>query len=362
MTDPLLEQTLDHLRTLVASDTQNPPRDIQGDQPIFRYLADALGSDFQVSVTDHGQGRVSFFAVRGAPGLLFNVHLDTVPVGDGWRVDPLALTLEGDRAYGRGVCDIKGAAAVLLTIAANSDVPLALLFTTDEEGAQGVCVQRFIDSGQAADYEQVIVAEPTRCRAISRHAGYLSVIGTFRGTAGHSSEPAALAQNAIHRGVRWADEALDRAQQRMADDDPCRFNLGTISGGTASNVIAAEARLHWSARLAPGADDAGFLQEFLHLADAEAHCHWNVRFNGPPLPRAGGDDQRATAFAESRELPLGEPVAFWTEASLFGAAGIPALVLGPGDIRQAHTVDEWVALAQLEQAYAQYHALVQADG
>ncbi|PKM02408.1 MAG: acetylornithine deacetylase, partial [Gammaproteobacteria bacterium HGW-Gammaproteobacteria-5] len=42
---------------------------------------------------------------------------------------------------------------------------------------------------------------------------------------------------------------------------------------------------------------------------------------------------------------------FWTEASLFSAAGLTAMVFGPGDIAQAHSADEWVALDQL-QTYA----------
>ena len=52
------------------------------------------------------------------------------------------------------------------------------------------------------------------------------------------------------------------------------------------------------------------------------------------------------------------PVSFWTEASLFAQAGIPAIVLGPGSIAQAHVVDEWVSLEQLERALEIYKNLV----
>jgi hypothetical protein len=70
-----------------------------------------------VRTWDHGDGHVSWFAVRGKPKILFNVHLDTVPAGDGWSRDPFELQVRDDRAIGRGACDIKGAAAVLLTLA-----------------------------------------------------------------------------------------------------------------------------------------------------------------------------------------------------------------------------------------------------
>ena len=53
-------------------------------------------------------------------------------------------------------------------------------------------------------------------------------------------------------------------------------------------------------------------------------------------------------------MPVGHAVDFWTEASLFSAAGLNAVVFGPGDIAQAHTADEWVALEQLQTAVRHY--------
>ena len=68
---------LKHLESLVAFDTQNPPRSLNADAPIFSFIRDVLGPDFDIELTDHGLGRVSMLAVRGKPSLLFNVHLDT---------------------------------------------------------------------------------------------------------------------------------------------------------------------------------------------------------------------------------------------------------------------------------------------
>ena len=68
------------------------------------------------------------------------------------------------------------------------------------------------------------------------------------------------------------------------------------------------------------------------------------------------------SFCQAHGLPEGGPVDFWTEASLFSAAGLPALVLGPGDIAQAHATDEWVALEQLDTAYELYGRVVKNDG
>ena len=85
---------------------------------------------------------------------------------------------------------------------------------------------------------------------------------------------------------------------------------------------------------------------------------WQVPFSGPPLPTDGRDISQAKTFVERYAIESGPDVSFWTEASLFAQAGIPAIVLGPGNIAQAHVVDEWVSLEQLERAFEIYTNLV----
>ena len=230
-----------------------------------------------------------------------------------------------------------------------------MLFTSDEEGAGGCCVANFLDSGVARQFEQVIVAEPTCCKAVLGHRGFLSVKTRFQGIPGHSSEARALQENANHQMARWAAGALQVAEGRKDSEiDPgsC-MNIGVVDGGSKSNVIAGSAFVHWSARLQPGESNDEFLREKSRLVPHEtlkrgtgkcrsgaSHCLQAARTTSQP----GGS-------AMTHELPLGEAVDFWTEASLFSAAGLPALVLGPGDIAQAHVSDEWVELEQLETAY-----------
>jgi acetylornithine deacetylase len=358
-----LDTCLEHLRGLVACDTQNPPRRIDGDSAIFAYCREAVGSAFDVQTWDHGDGHVSWFATRGRPSVLFNVHLDTVPVGEGWSSDPHTLTLKDGRAHGRGACDIKGAAAALLTIAEQGASNLALLFTTDEEGEGGRCVDDFIAAGLAEDFRQVVVAEPTACRAVLAHRGYLSVKGWFEGKTGHSSEARALDDNAIHVMARWAGAALEVAsnRRRSPEDPGSCFNIGRVEGGSKSNVIAGSGFVHWSARLAPGQSNRAFLRELQACTPEGARARWEVPFAGKPLPASGQKSDRSERYARENGLELGRPVDFWTEASLFSAAGLPALVLGPGNIAQAHQTDEWVALDQLQQVLSVYGSLVEDD-
>src|SRR5580704_9709118 len=100
-----LSDVTELLARLVAFDTRNPPRAIHGGGGIFACLVEALGPGFSTRVTDLGDGCVSLLAVRGAPRLLFHVHVDTVPADPGWTRDPLALRVAGDRAVGLGAAD-----------------------------------------------------------------------------------------------------------------------------------------------------------------------------------------------------------------------------------------------------------------
>ena len=355
-----LNGVLGHLERLVAFDTQNPPRLLDAASPIFDWIKGVLGPDFDTEMTDHGKGRVSVLAVRGQPSLLFNVHLDTVPVIEGSRFPPFELTRVDDRVYGRGSCDIKGAAACLLEIACNSDGPMAMLFTTDEEGASGCCVAEFVKTPRSRAFSQVVVAEPTDCRAITSHRGYLSVKGEFSGHSGHSSEPRALADNALHKLSAWVTAAADKAaEMEGAGLRPC-FNVGEVHGGIKSNIIADKANLHWSARLAPGDSNPALLETMTGLAHGES-AQWHVPFSGPPLPTGGLDTSDAEAFVEQHGLETGPAVDFWTEASLFAQSGLPAIVLGPGNIAQAHVMDEWVSITQLQQALNLYIQLVNSN-
>ena len=86
---------------------------------------------------------------------------------------------------------------------------------------------------------------------------------------------------------------------------------------------------------------------------------WQTTFDGPPLPGRPGQQQETQVWCQEQGLGVAKDVDFWTEAALFARLGKPTIVLGPGDISQAHTVDEWVAIEQLEQAANRYLKLMQ---
>lgn len=354
---------LEHLEALVAFDTRNPPRRI-GTGGIFDHLRAALPG-FDHVVTDYGDGAVTLLATRGKPDRLFNFHLDTVPAANGWSTDPHVLRVDGGRAYGLGACDIKGAAAAMLVAAAATRGDLALLFSSDEEANDPRCIAGFL----AADhgYREAIVAEPTQCSARVMHRGIASVHAVFSGIAGHASERRALDDNAVHRAVGFANAALTwvRSAQAQAFGElsGLPFNLGRIDGGIKGNVIADRCELRFGFRPLPSQSTAELVALFRGMANPAHLVSFEQLFDGPPLPAAPGAAALAQleagrALAARLGLPVGPAVNFWTEASLFSRAGLTAIVYGPGDIAQAHTADEWVAIEQLEHVAAQYARII----
>ncbi|HSN96906.1 MAG TPA: acetylornithine deacetylase [Candidatus Nanopelagicales bacterium] len=362
MSDGELRGVLERLERLCAFDTRNPPRAIdQGG--LFAYLAAELQpAGFTITVNDLGDGCISLLAVRGpAARSLINVHVDTVPADPAWTRDPLRLLVEGDRATGLGACDIKGAAACLLAAAAETRGDAALLFTSDEEAGSSRCVRAFLEEHR--HHARVFVAEPTRCRAVIAHRGIGTAIGEFRGKGGHASSPRALADNAVHEAVRWASRALAHAAEsearRYGELHGIRYNLGVLQGGIKANMIASTATVRFGVRPLPDQRPEDVVAAITALAPDPDRVTWTPGFTAPPLPADPARAERAEAVARELGLPLGPPVDFWTEAALFSAAGHDSVIVyGPGDIAQAHTADEWVALPDLAEASRTYRRLL----
>ena len=356
-----------HLRELVSFDTQNPPRRIDQNSDIFKYLSDNL-QGFQLSFIDAGDGCLSLFAVRGKPDLLFNFHIDTVPIADGWDSHPHQLIQQDGKLVGLGACDIKGASACMLSAVNQTNGDIALLFSSDEEHGSSEAIKKFLTT--AHGFKKVIVAEPTMAKSVGAHRGIQTATAYFTGIPGHASEARAFTDNAIHKAGKWIDNTLSwvsQQNQKVENLSGLPFNIGTINGGVKANMIASDCELKFGFRPLPGQDSQLILQSLEGLANKEGSeissndIEIKAGFFGPCLPAANQNFEMSTLNAEqlTNELGLekGDAVNFWTEASLFSQAGLTALVYGPGNIAQAHTANEWVEIIQLqkvEKTYIQY--------
>ena len=361
------KRVLAHLKALVACDTRNPPRSADGIDALFDYVRRALPPDFIVECEDLGDGCRWLYARRGEDGPsvpLVNVHIDTVPLDAGWKGDPFSLVVDEAQgcAIGLGACDIKGALACWLAAVPGPDehtqpgkaTPAALLLTSDEEAGSSLCVRSFL---QRHDVRRrpVLVAEPTGGRAVLAHRGIGTATFTFHGIAGHASHKRAIDDSAVSRCVRFCAAALQQAHE---GDNAIRLNLGRIEGGTKANMIASSCVVRLGVRPHASMDPSEVLERLFALAGPTTTQQ--IGFLASALPARRSDRSvvqaraQALQMATSLDLAVGLDVDFFTEAAFFSAAGADVVVFGPGDIAQAHTAGEWVALSQLDAVVGSY--------
>jgi succinyl-diaminopimelate desuccinylase len=282
--------------------------------------------------------------------LLLACHVDTVPVPvpGAWQRDPFGADLEEGRVWGRGGSDMKAGvvAAVAALAAADPRTPAALLLTSDEEiGSRGAA------AAAAAVAElpvgAVVVPEATGNQVVLGHKGALWLAVRTAGRAAHGSTP-----ERGHNAVLDLAALLGRAAAGLPfRTDPFlgteTWNPGVVSGGTVPNVVPDRAEVVVDMRTVAAGDDLlRWWREQPEAADVE------VRVDLPPVGTPADDPWVATLPAPV--LPT--PATYFTDASVLGqvVGGAPVVVWGPGTPAVMHAVDEYVELAELDQAAAAF--------
>jgi acetylornithine deacetylase len=299
------------------------------------------------------------FARWGTPKRVINAHVDTVPANTGWSRDPWDAYIEGGKVFGLGSADTKGAiAATLIALATEHPRDRGVLFSGDEEAGSKV-MEAFLASPHAAPIEEVIVCEPTARAAGTAHRGIVAQTATMHGPGGHSSKADHLPKP-LAALARLASALDDSARRRINEGptDPALasmtgtcLNIASLAGGIAFNVIPSRGELGWSIRPYPGFDRAAWDREVAQLAAAiDPSIELGVTLDNVPF--ACSDLVELVRPFVDRVGPLD----FWTEAALWATAGKKAIVIGPGDIGQAHAADEFVTLADLEWAVELFRA------
>jgi acetylornithine deacetylase len=297
----------------------------------------------------------------GPGGLVLAGHTDTVPFDAPlWSHDPLKLTEADGRYYGLGTSDMKSFLALAIEAArglspADLRRPLMILATADEESAM-TGARALVDAGRPLG-RYAVIGEPTGLRPVRLHKGVMGESVRLVGRSGHASDPS-LGNNALEGMhdvlgalLAWRDE-LKRAHHHPAFPVPYpTLNLGHIHGGDNPNRICGECELHLDLRVLPGlaAEDlhAELARRVAPIAE-ERGLRWSVESLFEPIPPvetpAGSEIVRA---GEALTGHAAEAVSFGTEAPFFDRLGMETLVLGPGDIAQAHQPDEYLALDRI---------------
>jgi acetylornithine deacetylase len=306
-----------------------------------------------------------------AGGVILSGHTDVVPVdGQPWDTDPFTLVERDGRYYGRGTSDMKAFSAVILSlipefVARPLKTPVHIALSYDEEvGCLGVRpmiadIVRSVPMPRLA-----IIGEPTNMKVVNAHKGIRSFRTTVTGREAHSSQ--------VDKGVNAVMVAAELIMflSKLADDmrakgDPTgRFDppftsvqSSTIEGGTALNILARHCTFQWEFRYLPGTSHDDIFEAFDHHARnvvlprlkaiaPEADIVTTVRSHVPALVAREG----CPAEALARQLTganHAEAVSYGTEAGLFQEAGIPSVICGPGDIREAHKPNEYIQIPQV---------------
>jgi succinyl-diaminopimelate desuccinylase len=380
------EKLTDLVRALVAVDTSNPPGNEAAVRDVLTEALAPWGPSWEE--VEPAPGRLSLIArlpstqSPGAPHrptLIVNGHTDVVPVvASRWARGPFDPQVVDGRVYGRGSADMKGGIAAAIcaldvVAAAGSErgCDIVFQFVADEERGGALGTRVLMESGLLKG-DACVVPEPTVLAVSVAERGLLQGEVVVKGRPGHGSRPRE-GVSAVEHGAQvvLALHAADFGDPEHPLLGAPTANVGMFHGGTAVNIVAEEARVGFDRRLLPG------------VGLDEAVAGLRHRIEGAGL---GGTDYliEVDDFGEGSEMSPDDPFAalvrqcvsyatgrppptigmtFTTDARfLRNQGGIPTVVCGPGDIAQAHGIDEWVSVNQLVEATVAYAQLYRSFG
>ncbi|TBT87305.1 acetylornithine deacetylase [Propioniciclava sinopodophylli] len=371
---------LDWLARLIALDTTSRDSNL----PLVDLVAEharSLGLDPHVFPNEDGTKANLVVTVpdadgKTAGGVMLSGHSDVVPVdGQAWASNPFTLTERDGLLYGRGTADMKGFNAIIVDalaelVAQPLREPVHIALSHDEEvGCIGA--QPLVDGMRSVGLAPRVcfVGEPTSMRMIRGHKSINLVTITLHGLAAHSSLTA-QGVNAIEHAasvVRYWRERADAWRTTGPFDEayPIAHTTGSvnqIAGGNGVNIIPAECSVTLEFRsIGTAADDQAEIdalvaycreiERAMRAEDASASVEIDVRAQTPGLDTPTDSD--AVRLGEQLGLEVqDDKVTYGTEAGIYANAGISTVVVGPGDIAQAHKPDEFIDPDQLAQCQA----------
>ncbi len=351
------------LQDLIAIPSVNPAGDPghekPGEKAIAEYVAHFLrkiGASVRLKEILPGRPNVvGMFASRGKKRILLAPHLDTVSVR-GMTINPFDPVLRQGRIYGRGASDTKGSMAAMLWAlkewsesSARTHAPIEITFAGlmgEEAGNQGA--EALANSSFRADF--AVIGEPTEMKIVHAHKGAAwMTIETF-GKSCHGSTPE-KGENAILRMKSVIDQIETKILPRFAKirhpllASPT-LNLGIIRGGSKTNIVPDHCLIECDIRTVPGFSAKQVTALFKTiLKPMGAAVKWHIDRSPDPLYT----DPKNRWVQSLQSYTRGLATATWfCDAALFSKVGTPSIAIGPGSIAQAHTADEFLKIADLE--------------
>lgn len=341
---------------------------------LVEFVADFLRDHgVAVDLVESAPGKLGLIGQLGPSadgGIVVCGHTDTVPVdGQDWSTDPYVLTTTGDALVGRGVVDMKGFVAAVLSAVprfAEKDLrrPVTIALTADEEiGCLGAdAVAAALRTGPRP--LGVVVGEATAMGVAQGHKGVRVIDVEVIGKEVHSSQPQSGA-NANFGAARIvaaiADLADDLAKAGVQAEDftppYTTTNVGRLHGGTALNIVPGRSTLTWEFRVVPGDDAQRIEDRIAEVVTKQVvpalRTTWPQadvvmrRVADVPCLDPAGNVEVADLVERLGRLQRRGPVSYGTDGSILQAAGLPSVVVGPGQIDQMHQPDEALRLDEL---------------
>lgn len=336
----------------------------------------------------HGDDYGNIIGVRhgSQPGatVLFDGHMDVVPATapESWRHTPFGGEIDAGRVWGRGAADTKGALAAML-FAAGRLPPSAfggriiMAATVCEENLTGAALSHVLDQYPA---EVVVTGEPTGLRLGVAQKGRAALLVTAGGRSAHTSQPE-LGENAIYKMMEAARRLRAMPLPKDPDLGPSLLELTEIISEPYPNglIVPYGCRARFIGRTLPGETQESLLEKVqtaleglpgmeIRLAEYQQRCYTGRTLvmtdflPGWRNPAGNPWETRILTQLAAAGLPAQRfymPGCTNASASA-GMRGIPSFIYGPGELAQAHTVDEWLALDELLAAEKGYRAILTA--
>lgn len=339
-----------------------------------------VSKGIEVELQEVQDGRCNIIAKiknqSDGPTILFNGHTDTVPPYN--MKNPFNPVEKDGKIYGRGSVDMKGALATMMVVVANlkqgyKHLKGNVLFAGtigEEDYSPGANYLR--KSNIKADY--IIVGEPTELEIGIAHKGVVWGQAVFSGVAVHGSVPE-QGINAIYNATKWINTIIsDYIPSLKRKSHPLlgypSINIGQIKGGTRPVIVPDKCVVNFERRMLPGEKEEEILEELQQTINSLTEHDPNLIGNITQMPVFHGVPHRALATDSESKIvktminiyedlfskatkPRG--LSFWTDAALLqDIEGAEVVVCGPGNIKQAHSNNEYISLDQLQKAYEMY--------
>jgi acetylornithine deacetylase/succinyl-diaminopimelate desuccinylase family protein len=359
--DAHFDEEVCFLQELVRVPTDTPPGDNAPHAERTAELLEAMGFAAErypvpeQEVRDHGLTSITNLIVRRRYGdgkvVALNAHGDVVPPGDGWSYDPYGGTIVDGRMYGRATAVSKSdfASYTFAVRALESlGVPLTgaveLHFTYDEEFGGLLGPGWLLDKGLTRP--DFLLAAGFSYQVVTAHNGCLQLEVTLQGVASHAAYPqtgvdALQAANKLLTALYAYNDVLRERRSAVAGITHPYLNVGRIEGGTNTNVVPGQCVLKLDRRMIPEEDSGAVEAEARELIERTVKQSRGVRCEirrlllAQPLKPLAANAPLVAALQKHGQAVFGDliPVSgtpLYTDARLYGALGIPAVIYGAG--------------------------------